>query len=189
MTGQAMRIAVYSGTFNPLHVGHLAIMRLLQDRFDATYLVVSPKNPLKASISADSGPERWRSAVEAVGRHPDLRRVRVDGIELGMEPPHYTVRTLDALREREPGNTFTLVVGADNLAGFRSWRDYGRILRDYGVTAYPRTGFDLPAIAAGLLAEDPSYRIEILDAPTVDISSSEIREGLASGRDMSAWLM
>ena len=183
-----MRIAVYSGSFNPLHIGHLAILRLLQDRFDGTYLVVSPKNPLKDSVSADSGRRRWQDAVRAVGRHPELR-VRVDDIELGMEPPHYTVRTLDALREREPDNGFTLAIGADNLAGFRDWRDYGRILREYGVAVYPRSGFDLPDIAADLLAEDSGFRIEILDAPTVDISSSEIRDGLAAGRDMSEWLM
>lgn len=183
-----MRIAVYSGSFNPLHVGHLAILRLLQDRYDGTYLVVSPKNPLKDSISADSGRERWLAAVEAVGRYPDLR-VRVDDIELGMEPPHYTVRTLDALRRREPENDFTLAVGADNLAGFRDWRDYGRILREYGVAVYPRTGFDLPALAADLLAENPSYRIELMDAPPVDISSTAIREGIAASRDMSEWLM
>lgn len=185
---ESMRIAVYSGTFNPLHVGHLAIMRLLQSRFDETYLIVSPKNPLKDSISADSGRERWRKAVEAIRRHPDLR-VRADDIELRMEPPHYTVRTLDALRRREPDNTFTLAIGADNLADFRRWRDYGRILREYGVAVYPRTGFDLPGITADLLAEDSSYRMDILDAPTVDISSTEIREGLAAGRDMSEWLM
>ena len=183
-----MRIAVYSGSFNPLHVGHLAILRLLQRRFDETYLVVSPKNPLKDAISADSGRERWLAATEAVGRHPELR-VKVDGIELEMEPPHYTVRTLDALRRREPENTFTLAIGADNLADFRRWRDYGRILREYGVAVYPRTGFDPDAVAADLLAEDPSYRIELLDAPLVDISSTVIREGLAAGRDMTEWLM
>ena len=183
-----MRIAVYSGTFNPLHVGHLAILRLLQRRFDETYLVVSPKNPLKDAISADSGRERWLAATEAVGRHPELR-VKVDGIELEMEPPHYTVRTLDALRRREPENTFTLAIGADNLADFRRWRDYGRILREYGVAVYPRTGFDPDAVAADLLAEDPSYRIELIDAPLVDISSTVIREGLAAGRDMTEWLM
>ena len=183
-----MRIAVYSGSFNPLHVGHLAILRLLQRRFDETYLVVSPKNPLKDAISADSGRERWLAATEAVGRHPELR-VKVDGIELEMEPPHYTVCTLDALRRREPENTFTLAIGADNLADFRRWRDYGRILREYGVAVYPRTGFDPDAVAADLLAEDPSYRIELLDAPLVDISSTIIREGLAAGRDMTEWLM
>ena len=183
-----MRAAVYSGSFNPLHIGHLAILEVLQTRFDRTYLIVSPKNPLKDSVSADTGRERWQDAVQAVRRHPGLR-VCVDDIELGMEPPHYTVRTLDALRDREPENTFTLAIGADNLADLRRWRDYGRILREYGVAVYPRTGFDTACIAADLHAEDPSYLIEILDAPIVDISSTEIREGIAEGRDMSAWLM
>ena len=61
-----MHVAVYSGSFNPLHIGHLAIMEHLRDRFDWTYLVVSPKNPLKDSISADTGTDRYRAAVAAV---------------------------------------------------------------------------------------------------------------------------
>ena len=98
-----MRIAVYSGSFNPLHIGHKAIMEYLtgEKGFDWVYLVVSPKNPLKDSISADSGEERYNAAVEAVRRHPELH-VWVDDIELKMEPPHYTIRTLDELKKREP---------------------------------------------------------------------------------------
>ena len=103
-----MRIAVYSGSFNPLHIGHQAIMEYLtrEKKFDWVYLVVSPKNPLKDSISADSGRDRYNAAVEAVKRHPDLH-VWVDDIELNMDPPHYTIRTLDELKRREPANDFT----------------------------------------------------------------------------------
>ena len=183
-----MHVAVYSGSFNPLHIGHLAIMQRLRDSFDWTYLIVSPKNPLKDGISADTGIDRYRAAVAAVCRHPGLR-VWVDDIELGMEAPHYTIRTLDALKAREPEHDYTLVVGADNLADIRRWQDYGRILAEYGIAVYPRTGFDLDGIIADLQAENPAWRIEVLDAPTVDISSTEIREGLAEGRDMSAYLM
>ena len=183
-----MRIAVYSGSFNPLHTGHLAIMEFLRDQFDWTYLVVSPKNPLKDGISADTGADRYRAAVAAVCRHPGLH-VWVDDIELGMEPPHYTIRTLDALKAREPENEYVLVIGADNLADIRRWRDYDRIMHEYGLAVYPRTGFDLPALVHGLREEDPGRRIQVLDAPTVDISSTEIRNGLAEGRDMHAYLM
>ena len=111
-----MDIAVYSGSFNPLHIGHLAIMRHLTevDGFDAVYLVVSPKNPLKEGISAATGQERFEAACAAVRRHPGLR-VHVDRIELEMPPPHYSIRTLDALKQREKENNFTLVIGADNL--------------------------------------------------------------------------
>ena len=183
-------IAIYSGSFNPLHIGHLAIMKHMTEvaGFDCVYLVVSPKNPLKDGISSATGQERYEAAVEAVARHPELK-VCVDGIELQMPEPHYTIRTLDALKEREPQNTFTLVIGADNLAGIRRWRDYIRILKEYGVAVFPRTGFDLETIKADLLGEDQSYKITLLNAEMVDMSSTTIREALASGQDPSAWLM
>ncbi len=212
-----MKIAVYSGSFNPLHIGHMAIMEYLtRDRdYDWVYLVVSPKNPIKDSISADSARDRFNAAVEAVKRHPELH-VWVDDIELEMEPPQYTIKTLDALKLREPENDFTLVIGADNLQGIRRWRDFPRILSEYGVAVYPRQGFDLEQIKRQLIEEcryfpapyvldanemapegmrsleetlRDTYNIEIIDAPIVDISSTEIREGIAAGKDMSAWLM
>lgn len=183
-----MRIAVYSGSFNPLHIGHLAIMQHLRDRFDWTYLVVSPKNPLKDSISADTATDRYRAAVQAVCRHPELK-VWVEDIELGMEPPHYTIRTLDALKAREPEHDYTLVIGADNLADIHRWRDYDRIMTEYGLSVYPRTGFDLDTLIRDLRAENPAWKIDVLDAPKVDISSTQIRDGLAEGRDMSQYMM
>ena len=183
-----MRIAVYSGSFNPLHIGHLAITQHLRDRFDWTYLVVSPKNPLKDSISADTGTDRYRAAVQAVCRHPELK-VWVEDIELGMEPPHYTIRTLDALKAREPEHDYTLVIGADNLADIHRWRDFDRIMTEYGLAVYPRTGFDLDTLIRDLRAENPAWKIDVLDAPKVDISSTQIRDGLAEGRDMSQYMM
>ena len=142
--------------------------------------------------------------------------VWVDDIELKMPPPQYTIKTLDALRQREPENDFTFVMGADNLENIHRWRDFQRILSDYGVAVYPRKGYDHEAIRRQLIedcrhfpapyvldanefAEEgrrsleetlrDTYNIEIIDAPIVDISSTEIREGLAEGRDMSEWLM
>ena len=216
-----MNIAVYSGSFNPLHIGHLAIMKYLigEGGFDCVYLVVSPKNPLK-DINAASGMDRYRAAEAAVNRHfsrtddipygcneraehiPMLLRseplqpsdatdakVKVDDIELTMPEPHYTIRTLDALKEREPGNSFTLVMGADNLADIRRWREYSRILKEYGAAVYPRKGFDLDQVKSDLLAEDPAYRITLLNAEMVDISSTIIRNAITEGQDMSGWLM
>ena len=140
----------------------------------------------------------------------------MDNIELSMDPPHYTIRTLDALRRREPENEFTLVVGADNLENMLGWRDAPRILSEYGVAVYPRKGFDvskirdilyqkmltLPAaysLDASSQHDSPGtigfedaehlFKIEIIDAPIVDISSTRIREGLAAGEDMSGWMM
>lgn len=211
-----MRIAVYSGSFNPLHIGHKAIMEYLtsEKKFDWVYLIVSPKNPLKSNISADSGEARFNAAVDALGRHPELN-VKVDDIELKMPPPHYTIKTLDALKRREPENEFTLIIGADNLSSIHRWRDFPRILAEYGVAVYPRTGFDIVRLRHELMEECKSfpslyvldeaesgadrltledtdnhfYDIEILDAPLVDISSTEIRDGIMQGHDMSEYLM
>ena len=212
-----MRIAVYPGSFNPLHIGHQAIMEYLtkEEEYDWVYLVVSPKNPIKTTIKAETARDRYEAAVAAVKRHPDLH-VWVDDIELNMEPPQYTIKTLDTLRQREPENDFTLVVGADNLENIHRWRDFQRILADYGVAVYPRKGYDLAVIKSKLIEEcrhlpapyvldsneyaeegrrnleetlRDTYNIEILAAPIVDISSTQIREGIAEGRDMSEWMM
>ncbi len=212
-----MRIAVYPGSFNPLHIGHQAIMEYLtkEEEYDWVYLIVSPKNPIKTTIKAETASDRYEAAVAAVKRHPDLH-VWVDDIELKMDPPQYTIKTLDTLRQREPENDFTLVVGADNLENIHRWRDFQRILADYGVAVYPRKGYDLAEIKSKLIEEcrhlpapyvldsneyaeegrrnleetlRDTYNIEILAAPIVDISSTQIREGIAEGRDMSEWMM
>lgn len=211
-----MRIAVYSGSFDPLHIGHQAIMeRLTVTReFDWVYLVISPQNPLKDPSKALSAERRYRAAIEAVRRHPDLH-VWVDNIELEMPAPTYTIKTLDALKKREPENDFTLVIGADNLQNIHRWRDAPRILGEYGVAVYPRRGFDMEQLKRQLLEEcrhfpvpyvldasqgaapgnvsleemDRLYKIRLIDAPIVDISSTQIREMLARGEDASRFMM
>lgn len=212
-----MKIAVYSGSFDPLHIGHLAIMEYLtcEKGFDWIYLVVSPQNPLKGRDKLESGRRRYQDAIAAVKRHPELH-VWVDDIELNMAPPHYTVKTLDALKRREPDNDFTLVIGADNLENIHRWRDFPRILSEYGVAVYPRKGFDLEMIRRQLELEfthfpapyvldpysshatpgtvgfedlDSLYNIQVIDAPIVDISSTQIRDALSRGEDVGQYLM
>ena len=213
-----MKIAVYSGSFDPLHIGHLAIMECLtrEREFDWVYLVISPQNPLKDPSKALSARKRYDDAVEAVKRHPELH-VWVDDIEMKMDPPHYTIRTLDALKKREPENDFTLVIGADNLENIHLWRDSARLLSEYGVVVYPRKGYDAINIREQLQKEslhfptpyvldayetqimdgalsieemfERLYNIRVIDAPIVDISSTEIREAQERGEDMSEFLM
>lgn len=185
-----MRIAVYCGSFDPLHIGHKAIMQYLTESgaFDWVYLIISPQSPFKDPSKAFNARDRFNAAVEAVRRHPELH-VWVDDIELGMPAPQYTIRTLDALREREPGNEFTLVVGGDNLDCILRWRDAERILVEYGVVAYPRKGYDIERLRQDLVGSNPEYKVSTIDAPMVDISSTEIREGLEKGLDMSSVMM
>ena len=193
-----MKIAVYSGSFNPLHIGHLAIMKHLTQEagFDMVYLIVSPKNPLKDSISSLSARDRYNAAVSAVNRHfgsipvaAECGKILVDDIELNMPEPHYTIRTLCALKEREPDNSFTLIMGADNLACIRSWREYQNILTDFGIAVFPREGHDTTSLRQELLIENSAYKILLLNAPLVTISSTDIREALQRGEDISQFLM
>ena len=144
-------------------------------------LVVSPKNPLKDSISEDSAAGRLQAAREALARHPELAgKVEVSDVEFRLGPPNYTIRTLDALRDENPDTRFALAIGGDQLADFRRWKDYARILLEYGLMVYPREGFDSEALRNDLLAENPAYRIALLDAPLFNISSTSLRAGLLS---------
>ena len=185
-----MRIAVYPGSFDPLHIGHQAIMEYLTEDsgFDWVYLVISPQNPFKDPSKALNAEQRYRAAIDAARRHPNLH-VWVDNIELSMDPPHYTIRTLDALRLREPENEFTLVMGADNLERILQWRESTRILTEFGIAVYPRQGYDIEDMRSYILEIQPKSKIEIINAPIIDISSTRIREGIAAGEDMSEWLM
>ena len=189
-----MKIAVYPGSFDPLHTGHLAIMEYLarEQDFDCVYLVVSPQNPFKDPSKAANARQRYEAACAAVARHPELK-VRVDDIELGIAPPNYTIKTLDALRKREPGNEFTLVMGADNLEGLSRWRCSRRILTDYGIVVYPRRGFDSEELLRRLRdhcsRQHCRCNVRLVDAPLVDISSTDIRRRMAKGEDVSGFLM
>lgn len=191
-----MRIAVYSGSFDPLHIGHLAILERLtgSGRFDRVYLVVSPQNPFKDSDKAVNAEQRYRDAVAAVARHPELR-VDVLDIELRMPQPSYTIRTLDELQRREPGNTFTLIIGADNLPNLLRWREAERLLSQYGVAVFPRKGVSSEYRRRKIMevcrdySPEKRFKIRLFHVPEVDVSSTEIREALARGEDVSALLM
>ena len=185
-----METAVYSGSFNPLHIGHLAIMRRLTELYDRVLLVVSPKNPLKDSATALDAQARLDAARAALERHPELAgKVAVSDIEFRLPVPNYTIDTLDALKGAHPSDNFTLVIGGDQIADFRRWKDWRRILLEYGVTVFPREGFDTAAIRDDFLREEPLYRITLIDMPLVTVSSTQIRHAIAAEEDVSGLLM
>lgn len=182
--------AIYSGSFNPLHKGHLEILKHLVRDFDRVLLVVSPRNPLKPTATASDAKTRLQAAREAVARHPELQgKVQVSDIEFRLGEPNYTIRTLEALKAEHAESDLWLTIGGDQLSDFRRWKDYPRILLDHGICVFPRLGHDLPALAANLQSENPSYRIRLMDMPLVNISSTQIREALARGEDPSGLLM
>lgn len=199
-----MKVAVYSGSFNPFHKGHIAVIRYLLDvaGYDRVYLIVSPHNPFKEASLVDSSEVRLAAVREAIGRNGLQDRVLVDDIEFGMPLPSYTIRTLDALQEREPENRFTLVIGGDNVSRMLEWKEAERLMEQYGLVVYPREGFNMVRDArilkekhrnAERLFEEGGkhkpFHIKLLrDAPLVSISSSQIREMASRGEDVTPLL-
>lgn len=172
-------IAVYSGSFDPLHIGHKAILEEISKTYDWVYLIVTPQNPLKKRKSSNLA-LRVKNAHDALIRN-GIFNVTVSDIEKDMIPPYYTVRTLDELKKMSPHNNFTLIIGADNLQNIREWKDYQRLLIEYGVLVFPRGGFGvakLEGLKQELLKENPDYKIYINNTIIPSISSTEIREML-----------
>ncbi len=176
-----MKVALLFGSFNPIHEGHLAILRYLVERTDADQvrLVVSPESPFKEGRGLlDNAAERLeaaRAAVAAAGLTVD-----VSDVEFHLPAPRYTLNTLRHLQQEEPGNAFVLVMGGDNIGSIERWYHGEEILRDFEIWVYPRPGYDAAVDCARLSETTLCKGITLFeDAPQNDISSTRIRE---SGR-------
>jgi len=168
--------ALFFGSFNPIHVGHLIIANtmLQQGGVDEVWLVVSPQNPLKERATLLADHHRLQMVQRAVD---DNYRLRVCDIEMHLPIPSYTVVTLAALQDKYPDREFCLVMGSDNLATFDRWRNYQYILGNYHLLVYPRPGSEHCKFAS-------HPNVTLVDVPMIDISSSYIRQQIAAGRDV-----
>lgn len=175
-----MKIGIFGGSFNPIHIGHALIANYITQYTDVdqVWLMVSPQNPLKNECCEVSDQARIRM-VEMVASK--CTRVITSGFEFTLPKPSYTVSTLDALSAKFPEHEFSLVIGSDNWAIFDKWRDYRRIIQDYGVIIYPRKGYlsELPEIKGN---------VRMINAPVIEVSSTFIREGLRENRNMNFFL-
>lgn len=162
-------VALYFGTFNPLHIGHVNILRYLCGcNLDEVRMIVSPQSPFKEEVSASDAQRlaAVRSQIAQLGLD-----VTVSDVEYHLERPSYTINTLRHLQAAEPDTHFILVMGADNLEGFKRWKCWQEIVTDYEIWVYPRPGVE----NAAELCKDLQARL--LDAPLTDISSTDIRNG------------
>lgn len=176
-----MQIAIFSGSFNPIHLGHQKLAEYLLDKnfVDEVWFVVSPLNPLKDQVQQFDKRVRMDMVLAAVGNN---NRMRVSDVEFAMPVPSYTIDTLKKLTELYPQHQFSLMIGSDNAVIFDQWKDYRQILETYPVLVYPRKGYDFSTVAS----QYP--QMQLLDTPLYDISSTQIREMLRKGEDVSAWL-
>ena len=171
------KVALFFGSFNPIHEGHLAILRYLTERTEAAEvrLVVSPQSPFKTRLGLlDNAVERLEAARAAV-KEAGLDVV-VSDVEFHLPEPRYTFNTLRYLQLEEPAAEFVLVVGGDNILTLEHWYMGEDILRDFEVWVYPRPGSDAAPVCE-LFNENPEYKGVRLfaDAVQKDISSTEIR--------------
>ncbi len=165
-----MKVGLFFGSFNPVHIGHMIIANFMatQTDLDEVWLVVSPQNPLKQKSSLAKDYDRLHLVNLATDENFYLKAC---DIEFGLPKPSYTVDTLAYLIEKYPKKEFVLIMGGDNLATIHKWKNYEVLLRDYQIYLYKRPKYEL-----GQYEKHPNvYHFE---APMLDISATYIRKCL-----------
>ena len=170
-------IGLYFGTFNPIHIGHLAIANHLVEHsdLDEIWMVVTPHNPFKKKSSLLDNHHRLEMVYKATESYP---KINPSDIEFKLEQPNYTVNTLAHLEEKYPNKQFSLIMGADNLKNLHKWKNYEVILENYYVYVYPR-------ISEGTIPEQFQNHPKItkVEAPIMEISSTFIRKSIKQNKN------
>jgi nicotinate-nucleotide adenylyltransferase len=170
------RIGLLFGSFNPVHIGHLILAEHFATRTDLAevWLVVSPQNPFKVGSELLPEAQRLRMVELAIAGSP---RLRAEAIEFDLPRPSYTIATLDALRQRHPTTDFVLLMGGDNLPSLPRWQHADRLLAEFDIYVYPRPGTPVPDLA-------PFPRVQVMQAPLLDISATYIRQSMRQGQSI-----
>ena len=166
-----IRTALFGGTFDPLHNGHLTIAKsvLEQGLADEVWLLVTPCNPWKKDSKLLDDNLRYEMAVQAV---KDIKGVIVSDYEFHLPQPSYTANTLRHISTDNPDRKFILTIGADNWSKFSDWNEYEYILKNYPIIVYPRRGYKITRLTSNSV---------LLDCPLVNISSTSIRNRIRKG--------
>ncbi len=184
-----MKVGLYFGTFNPIHVGHLIIANYMTEHvdLDQVWIVVSPQNPLKKKKTLLPDYHRLALVRAAIEDDPKLT---VSDIEFHLPIPSYTSTTLAYLKEKHPEHEFSLIMGEDNLRTFHKWYNHELILENHQLYVYPRvmTVQELAAQEEGKTDENAFAQhknvIFCEDAPIMKISSSFVRKAISEGKDV-----
>lgn len=173
-----MKIGLYFGSFNPIHVGHLVIANHLVEHSDlnSIWFVVTPHNPFKKKSSLLDNYERLEMVHLATESYDKLKPT---DIEFKLPQPNYTINTLAHLEEKYSSHEFSLIMGEDNLKSFHKWKNYQTILELHNIYVYPR-------VSDGVIASEFKNhpKIHKVDAPIMEISSTMIRKGIKEGKNI-----
>lgn len=177
-----MKIGLFFGTFNPIHIGHMIIANYMVEfsDFDKVWFVITPRSPFKLKETLLSNHHRLAMAKIAVENYPKLK---TSDIEFNLPEPNFTINTLIHIEEKFPKHQFCLLLGEDNLKGFQKWKNYETILKNYELYVYPRISKE---------NVDPQLlnhaKINRVNAPIVEISSTFLRKAIKDKKDISTML-
>ncbi|WP_323787288.1 nicotinate (nicotinamide) nucleotide adenylyltransferase [Psychroserpens sp.] len=177
-----MKVGLYFGTFNPIHVGHLTIANHLAEYsdLDKIWFVVTPHSPFKKKSSLLDNRQRYEMVYRAT---EDYTKLEPSDIEFNLPQPNYTINTLTYLKEKYPDYQFALIMGEDNLKSFHKWKNYQLILDNHDIYVYPR-------ISEGTIDVqfNTNSKIKKVDAPIMELSSTFIRQSIKDGKNVRPML-
>ncbi len=173
-----MKIGLYFGTFNPIHVGHMIIANHIAEfsDLDEVWFVVTPHNPFKKKNTLLADNHRFQMVRIATEDYPKLKP---SNIEFDLPQPNYTVNTLAHLYDKFPQHHFSLIMGEDNLQSFHKWKNYETILQNHQLYVYPRVYKNYEKSRF-----NDHEKVKFIDAPIVEISSTFIRKGIKDKKNM-----
>ena len=177
-----MKIGLYFGSFNPIHIGHLVIANHLAEYsdLDQIWFVVTPHNPFKKKSSLLDNFQRLEMVYRAT---QDYTKLKPSDIEFNLPQPNYTINTLVHLQEKHPDYAFSLIMGEDNLKSFHKWKNYELILENHHIYVYPRILKDRVETQF-----DGHKNIHVIDAPIIELSSTFIRKSIKAGKNIQPML-
>lgn len=175
-----MNIGIFSGSFNPVHIGHLALANYLceYEGLDEVWFMVTPHNPLKEEGELMDDKLRLELVQLAIADYP---KFRASDFEFHLPRPSYTVHTLDKLKKAYPEHLFHLIVGSDNWLLFSRWYESERILAENPIIVYPRPGYPVNA-------DSLPKHVKLASSPVFEISSTFIRRALSEGKNIRYFL-
>lgn len=175
-----MKIGLFFGSFNPVHIGHLIIANYVREvaQLDKVWFVVSPQNPLKDKRTLLNEYDRLHLLKLAIA---DNLRLSVSNIEFSLPKPSYTIDTLTHMKDKFPTYQFSLIMGGDNITTIHKWKNYETILKNYKIYVYKRNESEVNPYP------ENEY-VQFLDVPQLDISATFIRKSIEAGISMQYFL-